>query len=53
MWLEKVAHEAAEKAAHNEAVTKEVAEFLDINWLDNLNKLVSLRPKIPKARKEC
>ncbi len=46
--LEKVAIEAAEKAANNEAVTKE-----DINWLDNLNKLIFLRPKVPKARKEC
>ena len=51
--LEQAAIDAANKAAHEEAIAAEVAEFFDNNWLDDCHKLASVRPKTPKKpRKE-
>ncbi len=51
--LEQAAIDAAAKAAHDVAITNEVAKIFGANWIDDCAKLASVRPKTPKKpRKE-
>jgi hypothetical protein len=48
--LEQAANDAVNKAAHEEAIAAEVAEFFDNNWLDDCHKLASMQ-LAPEGRK--
>jgi hypothetical protein len=51
--LEKAAIDAAAKAAHDAAISSEVAKFFGDNWINDCAKLALVRPKMPKKpRKE-